>query len=126
MIGRLISRALCFVGLHDWREMNGRCRLCGKGDVYQVVDNMFGAAEGADHGFTFTDRYAALGIKCPDPATMCEGDCEGTGWVPVMADDPSPTYRALWMAAEAVHPNEPGYAWHFVKCPTCNGTGKRP
>ena len=29
------------------------------------------------------DRYSALGIPRPRLETMCLGDCEGTGWVPV-------------------------------------------
>lgn len=31
----------------------------------------------------FTDRYKALGIPYPEPETMCNGQCEGTGWIPV-------------------------------------------
>lgn len=31
---RGLSRALCRLGCHDWREMNGRCRKCGKVDRY--------------------------------------------------------------------------------------------
>lgn len=33
--------------------------------------------------FEFTDRYQALGIPYPEPETVCEGQCEGTGHVPV-------------------------------------------
>lgn len=32
---RLLSRILCFLGCHDWREMDGYCRLCGKKDEFQ-------------------------------------------------------------------------------------------
>lgn len=71
--------------------------------------------------FVFTDRYQALGIPYPDPATMCKGECEGTGWVPVKADDSR--YAAAWAAAEAKEPTDDG--WHFVKCLDCDGTGKR-
>jgi hypothetical protein len=71
----------------------------------------------------FTDRYQALGIPYPDPATVGEGDCEGTGWVPIKGDDEDPVYRTLWAEAEAVSPSDDG--WHFVKCPSCGGTGKR-
>jgi hypothetical protein len=71
----------------------------------------------------FTDRYQALGMPYPDPATMCAGDCEGTGVVPIKGDERDPTYRKLWQEAEAKAPADDG--WHFVKCPECGGTGKR-
>ena len=31
----------------------------------------------------FTDRYQALGIPYPAEGTVCQGQCEGTGMVPV-------------------------------------------
>lgn len=71
----------------------------------------------------FTDRYGALGLPQPDPATMCQGDCEGTGYVPIKRDDPSPVYQALWDEAEAKEATDDG--WHFVCCPDCNGTRLR-
>lgn len=73
--------------------------------------------------FEFTDRYQALGIPYPDPETMCKGDCEGTGMVPIAKGDGNPVYRALWDEAEAKEHADDG--WHFVKCPDCGGTGKR-
>ncbi len=69
------------------------------------------------------DRYSAMGIPHPDPATMCEGQCEGTGVVPVYKDcanSKNAPWRDLWLAAEAENPADNGY--HFVTCPTCNGT----
>ena len=83
--------------------------------------------------FEFTDRYKALGIPYPDPATMCKGQCEGTGWVPVyLAEGDSrsvkcgserdPVLVAAWKRTEACMPSDDG--WHFVKCPECGGTGK--
>ena len=77
----------------------------------------------------FTDRYEALGIPHPDPATMCLGQCEGTGTVPVCmgreANTPNEDTRLvdLWRRAEAEKASPDG--WHFVKCPECEGTGKR-
>ena len=71
----------------------------------------------------FTDRYRALGIPYPEPATMCLGQCEGTGWVPIIKDDMEEPFRTLWLEAEANEPADNG--WHFVKCPDCNGSGKR-
>ena len=68
-----------------------------------------------------TNRYEALGMPEPDPATMCPDECEGTGWLPVKADDPD--YAADWAEAEAKAPTDDG--WHFVHCHTCGGTGKR-
>ena len=68
------------------------------------------------------DRYQALGIPYPDPATMCKGQCEGTGYVPIERGDSSEPWRTLWAEAEAKKPTDDN--WHFVVCPNCNGTGK--
>lgn len=38
----------------------------------------------------FTDRYKALGIPYPDPKTMCQGYCEGTGLVPIHSSETEP------------------------------------
>lgn len=69
----------------------------------------------------FTSRY---GSSLPDPATMCHAECEGTGWVPIHRDDMEEPWHTLWQEAEAQAPTDDGY--HFVRCPTCNGTGKQP
>lgn len=74
-------------------------------------------------GIECTDRYKALGIPYPDPKTMCQGQCEGTGWVPIGSDDMEEPWRSLWLAAEAKQHADDGD--HFVKCPDCGGTGKR-
>ena len=87
----------------------------------------------------FTSRYEALGIPLPDPATICQGHCEGTGVFPVYMskgdtrpktptstlgeDETDPDLIALWEDAEEREPQSDG--WHFVQCPDCNGTGKR-
>jgi len=71
---------------------------------------------------TVTDRYDALGMAPPDPKTMCGGQCEGTGWVPVHGDDRDEPWRDLWLKAEKEEPTDDG--WHFVACPDCGGTGK--
>lgn len=68
----------------------------------------------------FTDRYKALGIPYPDVETMCLGQCEGIGWFPEN-DETS----ALWQEAHAAKPHACD-GWHFVKCPDCNGSGKKP
>jgi hypothetical protein len=85
-----------------------------------------------------TDRYAALGVPWPDPATVCRGPCEGTGVVPVflaegraylespsavvLEDEQDPQLVAAWEAAEAERPTDNG--WHFVVCPDCGGRGR--
>ena len=67
------------------------------------------------------DRYKALGIPYPNPKTMCEGQCEGIGWVPVNKNDMEEPFRTLWLKAEKKKASKDG--WHFIKCPDCNGTG---
>ncbi len=79
-----------------------------------------------------TDRYKALGIPYPDPETMCKGQCEGLGVVPIYMPGKNPrdvrpepetnrVYIKLWEEAEAKEPAADG--WHFVKCPDCGGKG---
>jgi hypothetical protein len=66
------------------------------------------------------DRYAG---KWPNPDTMCKGDCEGMGVVPIYwGPFMEPAYAAAWEAAEKENPT--GGA-HFLKCKDCGGTGKR-
>jgi hypothetical protein len=82
------------------------------------------------------DRYSAIGMEAPDQKTMCKGECEGTGYIPVFNPEcqnkgscyPSdatplePIILALWQAAEAENQCDDG--WHFIECPDCNGKGK--
>jgi len=75
-------------------------------------------------GIEITDRYQALGIPYPDVETMCEGQCEGTGVVPVSAEDREEPWRSLWLAAEAKKPAGKN-GTHYVMCPDCDGTGKK-
>jgi len=67
----------------------------------------------------WTDRY---GGSYPDPKTVCGGQCEGMGVVPIGSDNMEEPWHTLWLEAEKKSPTEDGY--HFVKCPDCNGTGK--
>ena len=76
----------------------------------------------SEQEFEFTDRYEALGIPMPDVQTMCNGQCEGTGVVPIQSTDKEEPWRTLWLEAESVEHAEDG--WHFVKCPDCKGTGR--
>lgn len=71
----------------------------------------------------FSTRYGDMGAAMPDPETMCHGECEGTGWVPVTADGDE-RYAEAWAEAEAITPTDDG--WHFVKCLDCGGTGLAP
>lgn len=74
----------------------------------------------------FVDRYSACGIPEPCRWTICRGQCEGMGVVPIHRDNPSPAWRALWLLADEEDPSDgPDDGYHFVKCPNCNGTGKR-
>ena len=70
----------------------------------------------------FTNRYDALNIPEPDVNTMCKGQCEGTGVVPIYKDCKEPWYT-LWIEAEMREHSDDG--WHFVTCPECCGTGKK-
>ncbi len=70
----------------------------------------------------FVDRYTALGIPYPDPKTVCKGQCEGTGFVPIRAPTEEP-WLSLWLKAQMDRPSANGY--QFVRCPNCEGTGKR-
>lgn len=76
----------------------------------------------AEERFEYVDRYTALGIPHPDVRTVCEGQCEGTGFVPVQSSDEEP-WHSLWLTAEEKKSATDG--WHFVVCPDCKGTGKK-
>jgi len=78
-----------------------------------------------------TSRY---GKNFPEPKTVCSGDCEGLGVVPifinkdlkldcVIADEIDPQYIQLWEQAEKLKKTEDG--WHFVKCLSCKGTSTK-
>lgn len=80
---------------------------------------------GTGGGYEYADRYGDRDAVRPDPATMCSGQCEGLGRVPVHKDDPADEegdWPALWAEAEREKPTDDGY--HFVVCPACDGTGK--
>lgn len=67
-----------------------------------------------------SDRY---GGNWPDPATVCLGDCDGMGRVPIHAGDPDPFYYNQWRDLEAIELSPNGF--HFAVCKHCRGTGKR-
>jgi len=69
-----------------------------------------------DMSYEFTSRYDTFG-----PPNGCDGDCEGTGWVPVHENDSHPVLSALWRDAHAKPHEEPCDGWHFVRCPKCSG-----
>ncbi|MEK6878627.1 MAG: hypothetical protein AABY22_03415 [Nanoarchaeota archaeon] len=77
----------------------------------------------------FTDRY---GGNPPSWLRGCFDDCEATGYVPIKKrgtgldqvfrnEKKEKIYDALWDQAEKESPSDDGY--HFVKCPSCKGTG---
>lgn len=53
----------------------------------------------------------------------CDGECEGTGVVPIFAFDMEEPYRALWLVAQGKAPTDDG--WHLVPCADCAGTGQK-
>lgn len=71
--------------------------------------------------FEIVDRYTGIGY--PDPETMCKGQCEGMGRVPIQEDETDDRFRSLWLEAEKEKPTDDGC--HFVKCPDCDGTGQK-
>ena len=104
--------------------------------------------------FEMTDRYQAMGIPYPDVDTMCQGHCEGTGYIPINKDEEDFILKSLWEDAHAVShtfkrrvkdawgmltmkqlPKLGSIAhiwtgrkcdgWHFIRCPDCKGTGRR-
>lgn len=79
----------------------------------------------AERKIEFTDRYQALGIPYPNRETMCHGQCEGIGLVPHKKEDkPDGLYDPLWDEAHEKAGEHDCDGWHFVTCPTCNGSGK--
>lgn len=75
----------------------------------------------AEQILTIINRYDALGMNEPDPNTVCHGQCEGTGYVPVKRNHANPMFRKLWSQEEVKNPSEDG--WHLVECPECLGMG---
>jgi hypothetical protein len=70
----------------------------------------------------WTDRY---GGNYPNPATMCNGDCDGMGCYPHSINDPSSTdHERAEIARIQADLGVEHDGWYFVRCPTCNGTGK--
>lgn len=80
-----------------------------------------------------TDRY---GGNYPDPATVCEGQCEGMGRFPVYSAKHDQGFDATaavttthaaedeaLIEASGVTPGADG--WAFLKCADCEGTGLR-
>lgn len=75
-----------------------------------------------DGNIEVTNRYGSL-ENMPDPDTICLGQCEGMGCIPVRHSTNDPELRRIWEEAEKKNQSDDGY--HFVTCPTCNGTGLR-
>lgn len=82
--------------------------------------------------YEFTSRYEVLGVEPPNPATMCQGQCEGLGVYPhrTGVEDETPYERETWLTAHNApdaHKDDNGECdgYHFIKCPDCGGSGKR-
>ena len=87
-------------------------------------------------GIETFDRYGGPHAERPDPTMICPGQCEGLGRVPVFMPDEieiesgrcCPERESdfalvvAWRMAEEQKHSSDGY--HFVVCPTCNGTGR--
>lgn len=70
--------------------------------------------------YVFVDRYSATGTPYPDSETMCKGQCEGMGCVPISLpkstdscyeNEPltnDPEWRQLWEDAHAKNCNPLG------------------
>jgi DNA topoisomerase-1 len=110
--------------------------LSKQADVIKFNSRVLGDAEGRWASISpYTDRYQALNIPYPNSNTVCRGQCEGTGWIPVYLaegdldrsvhgpDEEDPQLIAAWHEAELASPTDDG--WHFVRCPACGGSGVR-
>lgn len=102
--------------------------------------------------YEMTDRYKMLEMPYPDPKTMCEGQCDGTGTFPVHVSEENLILKAEWnrlhneshrlieclkAAWFFIRRGEFKIAttcfeewgksncdgWHFITCPDCKGTG---
>lgn len=62
----------------------------------------------------FTDRYQALGIPYPNPETVCQGQCEGTGWLPTHSSDGNYERFVRWESAHLVTCSLPGRLRNFL------------
>lgn len=86
-----------------------------------------------------TDRYSATGTPYPNPDTMCKGYCEGMGCYPhntcmnyMFINQPTELEATEQLEWEKEHKKQMWKTlglhyfvcdgWHFIKCPTCNGT----
>ncbi len=77
-----------------------------------------------DTNYEVVTRYEGPG---PDVATMCLGQCEGTGFYPQNVNDPEMTTwereQVVQKRAAGEEPDEVGCYW--ITCEDCGGTGKR-
>jgi hypothetical protein len=100
-----------------------------------------------------TNRYDAMGIPVPDPKTVCHGQCEGTGLIPISKVEKDQELKRRWdvqhrkscnlvgvlrqlwrhpewwywksILCDLIYRRSVCDGWHFVKCPDCEGTGKK-
>lgn len=89
-------------------------------DIIDIKDD-YKSLDKCNCKIEIVDRYTDIGY--PDLETMCKGQCEGLGVVPIQKNDFSEPWHTLYLELEKINPSNDGT--QFVKCPECNGTGKR-
>jgi hypothetical protein len=95
----------------------------------------------------YVDRYGALGMERPNLLRVCDGYCEGVGYYPVKAHEPTAEYYEKHPHMMGVYPSlaphrgltlEEAFevqriqadqgiqddGWYFVACADCGGAGK--
>ena len=76
-----------------------------------------------DRASALRGRYIKENFEEPTkafgPHNGCQGECAGTGWIPVSQHDMKDPLRSLWVDAELDAPSEDG--WHLLPCPACTG-----
>lgn len=98
------------------------------------------------------DRYEGI-MPYPNLDTVCKGDCDGMGLVPIKKDKAYGEYKQRWVTAHnhnhklvprlqavwavlkvkcyrgawdaLIETKSQCDGWHFVPCLACNGTGRR-
>jgi hypothetical protein len=70
----------------------------------------------------YTDRYG--GGSPPTPT--CTDQCEGTGFVPIHESDNEQPWATLWKESHTEAGKHDCDGYHFVRCPTCGGSGTQP
>jgi hypothetical protein len=70
-------------------------------------------------GYEFSSRYDVPHVTGPE---RCY-ECDGFGTYPLFGGEGEGRQRRAWEAAEKADPSPDG--WHFVRCPGCDGPGRK-